>query len=154
MRHSASMISSMEGIKRKRDIGSAELMQLAQLAENSNCTHDLMCPGCFRMMEKKTTIGYPKVEYDSCPSCEGVWLDPGELEMLQLVYEASMKGQAEEEMRDEFDEFMTSKERQARFKENLAQCKDPSYTTGAAIKGGIMEAFIDALFRSHTRFRF
>ena len=38
-----------------------------------------LCPACFGFMEFETPLG---VQLDICSSCQGIWLDAGELERL------------------------------------------------------------------------
>jgi Zn-finger nucleic acid-binding protein len=39
----------------------------------------VICPNCKKDM---IVVGYHRIELDYCPSCEGVWFDGGELDLL------------------------------------------------------------------------
>ena len=56
---------------------------------------------------------------DLCRECDLVWLDGGELAILQLLFEGSKKGMNAEAMRRRAAAFEASPERMQRFKENL-----------------------------------
>jgi len=45
----------------------------------------LICPGCRRTMRALTTGGVDAVAIDSCPACQGMWLDAGEAERLHRI---------------------------------------------------------------------
>ncbi len=137
--------SGVEGIKRTRQVDSAELVAEAQTFESST-QGDVTCPACFRMMEKCTTLGFPKVEFDCCDGCTSIWFDPGELAMLQLTYEASSKGLAQTDMRARAEDFENSPERKRRFEENLAKCSNESYSAMEAVTGGIFDGIIAGIF--------
>lgn len=47
------------------------------------------CPKCGRRLEETT---YRKVRIDRCTGCRGVWLDPGELDMLTPAEHESWLG--------------------------------------------------------------
>jgi hypothetical protein len=40
----------------------------------------ITCPKCSTVLDRKVVV---QVEVDLCPSCGGIWLDPGELERLK-----------------------------------------------------------------------
>ena len=42
------------------------------------------CPGCSAEMEKSVVLN---IIVDKCPSCRGVWLDAGELDLLKKAIE-------------------------------------------------------------------
>lgn len=45
-------------------------------------SHFMKCPKCGANL---TTVDRDHVSVDACPECGGVWLDAGELELLQKV---------------------------------------------------------------------
>src|SRR5881392_5345 len=57
----------------------AELDRKAKAA--SNAARSLTCPRCGNSLTERT---FQSVKLDACGKCKGVWLDPGELEMIML----------------------------------------------------------------------
>ncbi|HEY5491112.1 MAG TPA: zf-TFIIB domain-containing protein [Gemmatimonadaceae bacterium] len=51
--------------------------------------HYMKCPKCGGTL-KETDHGHVKI--DVCPDCRGVWLDAGELEMIEHVKEDNVGG--------------------------------------------------------------
>jgi LSD1 subclass zinc finger protein len=45
------------------------------------------CPKCLNKMRRQFFVYSYPVEVDRCVSCEGLWLDKEELELLQYIYE-------------------------------------------------------------------
>jgi transcription initiation factor IIE alpha subunit len=43
-------------------------------------THWMKCPKCGHDLEE---VNYQNVMVDRCPDCKGIWLDHGELELLE-----------------------------------------------------------------------
>ena len=48
----------------------------------ANAAKGLKCPRCGSALTERE---FQNVKVDSCPSCKGVWLDAGELEMVMLL---------------------------------------------------------------------
>lgn len=44
---------------------------------------DYLCPQCAARLISVNPEDHPELQVDRCPSCHGVWLDPGELEKLR-----------------------------------------------------------------------
>ena len=44
----------------------------------------MQCPNCSSTLE---TINYEGIKIETCPGCEGQWLDSGELERIQMAVE-------------------------------------------------------------------
>lgn len=53
------------------------------LANQASRPSEVACPRCGSGMEVKTLLD---VEVDCCVLCNGIWLDPTELEALQVAY--------------------------------------------------------------------
>ena len=47
------------------------------------------CPKCKGVMAKRNYGELDSTVIDYCASCQGIWLDPGELERIQVFYEAA-----------------------------------------------------------------
>jgi len=58
-----------------------------ELADRSNSTEDLICLSCGKIMQKQTFMDWDDIVIDRCPECGGIWLDPGELEKIQIYWE-------------------------------------------------------------------
>ena len=70
-----------EELERRRKL--AEERQEAALIEErerNRLLHFMRCPKCGMQLEE---IAYEDIRLDKCPTCEGVWLDTGELERLR-----------------------------------------------------------------------
>jgi hypothetical protein len=70
-----------EELERRRRL--AEERQKAALIEErerNRRLHFMRCPKCGAQLEE---IVYEGIRLDKCPTCEGVWLDNGELELLR-----------------------------------------------------------------------
>jgi uncharacterized protein len=50
--------------------------------------HYMRCPKCGMELVE---IGYKNVMVDQCTGCEGVWLDPGELEKVSQLEKTGME---------------------------------------------------------------
>ena len=64
----------------------ASLVDLAALVGESNSRKDVRCPECGVVMRKGRVHPMIPVEIDQCPKCRGVWLDAGELALIQRLY--------------------------------------------------------------------
>jgi Zn-finger nucleic acid-binding protein len=85
----------------------------------------LQCPRC-RLRMRKQSLGLPVLDLDCdiCSACDLVWLDGGELAMLQLSYQAGSKFINAQEMKRRFAELEASPGRKAEFEANMARLKD------------------------------
>jgi hypothetical protein len=66
----------------QRDQELREKLHAQMLAEREAAerrTHYMKCPKCGANLD---TVDVEGVQVDRCPECQGVWLDPGELELL------------------------------------------------------------------------
>lgn len=82
----------------------------------------IACPRCFRTMDKRS-LCLPGVsaEFDVCRDCDLVWLDGGELAMLQMNHESSEAFMDAQEMRSRVKELESDPERLAKFQEALSR---------------------------------
>lgn len=106
------------------------------------------CPACRRHMER-TVLGLPErdLSLDVCRLCALVWLDAGELALLQLGHEATDRFADAQDMKARAARLESSPARKAAFEENLASLPDRPNP----IEEGIREAAEDALLRGSRR---
>jgi len=74
-----------------RDQIGAEADTLRQAAELA-CQREapaLSCPHCAVELARREYGFTSQILVDVCPSCSGVWLDPGELQALEIFFERS-----------------------------------------------------------------
>ena len=95
----------------------------------------------------KQTARFPVgvVELDVCRSCSLVWLDGGELALVQLGYESSAIFAEAQEMKRRMAQLEASPNRKAAFEENLARLPvepSPVEEAVAEIAGEMFEAII------------
>jgi Zn-finger nucleic acid-binding protein/uncharacterized protein YxjI len=66
-----------------------ESIAMSSVAKSENGRGSIKaCPKCKAMMTKKNYGELNSTAIDYCASCQGIWLDPGELERIQVYYEA------------------------------------------------------------------
>jgi hypothetical protein len=67
--------------ERRRTAAQARQAQLkSEERERARALHFMKCPKCGMQLEE---IAFGEVRIDKCFGCDGVWLDKGELQMLQ-----------------------------------------------------------------------
>jgi uncharacterized protein len=76
-------------IVERRDVAMPDAVKrkMVELADASNSTGELWCLGCGTAMAKEFFRGWPRIQLDRCPKCQGLWLDRGELEKCQIFWE-------------------------------------------------------------------
>ena len=62
---------------------------LAEERERERALHLMKCPKCGMQLEE---IAFADVRIDKCSSCEGLWLDKGELDLIRQKDAASWRG--------------------------------------------------------------
>jgi Zn-finger nucleic acid-binding protein len=114
-------------IQRRRDRTIEQLKQEVETFFQHDSAERLRCPRCRGTMSKDLERG--RLFYiDWCTVCSLVWLDGGELAMLQLRYQDSDKGQEEAELQRRLAA-MTD-EQKAEFQANLAKMQAGFMTPG------------------------
>ncbi len=73
--------------RREMRFDNAVKEKFLQLAEQSNSTDPLLCLSCGKYMIKERFKDWDDIVIDRCMSCGGIWLDPGELEKIQIYWE-------------------------------------------------------------------
>jgi hypothetical protein len=64
----------------RRVAGARQAMLLAEERERDRALHFMKCPKCGMQMEE---IAFGDVRVDKCFSCDGLWLDKGELDLIR-----------------------------------------------------------------------
>jgi len=90
---------------------------------------------------------------DYCDSCKLLWLDGGEIVLLQQGYEASGEAATRREALLKVEEFENDPERQQAFKDNVAKAKNPMNPVVSGIQAGVEEAIVDAALGQSRRGR-
>jgi uncharacterized protein len=73
-----------EELSRMPDLG----YQAYELAQQKT-GRILQCPYCSTEMEAREYARCSQVMIDACPKCQGIWLDKGEIEALEIFFERS-----------------------------------------------------------------
>jgi Zn-finger nucleic acid-binding protein len=117
----------LELLERRRDRTIEQLKQEVETYFQKDSYQRLRCPRCRGSMTKEFERG--RMFYlDSCGGCKLVWLDGGELAMLQLRYQDSDKAKEEAELQRRLAA-MTD-EQKAEFQANLAKMQSGFITPG------------------------
>jgi uncharacterized protein len=69
-----------EAERRRRVAEELQAQSIAEERESARALHFMKCPKCGMQLEE---MAFGDVRVDKCFSCEGIWLDKGELEILQ-----------------------------------------------------------------------
>ena len=117
----------LEAIKRLDQKTQDELMQEANTDYHGDGDAKIHCPRC-RVTMRKHTIKLPglTLQLDACRDCDLIWLDGGELALIQLGHESTPQFRNAQELRNRMDALESSPERKAAFEENLAKLPDPA----------------------------
>jgi Zn-finger nucleic acid-binding protein len=139
-------LQRFESIKRVGRKTQDELKAEASSDFTASSLGTLKCPRCHMSMRKQTTdLPVLDLRTDVCPGCALVWLDGGELALLQLGYQAKSKFINAQEFKHRMQELEASPERKARFERNLARLPDAADPlqqalgeTGAELLGALL----------------
>lgn len=122
-------LQRFDSIKRIDRKSQDELKSEASSVFTASSRQMLKCPRCHAPMCKQSTdLPVLDLQTDVCRHCDLVWLDGGELALLQLGYQATGKFMNAQEFKRRMQELEASPERKARFEANLAKlpkAKDP-----------------------------
>ncbi len=84
----------LERIQQTQEIDYSQELQAALNEDALAYNHErqlqeeaIACPSCGARMTKEEHGFNQWIVIDICPSCHGIWLDPGELELLEMYYE-------------------------------------------------------------------
>ena len=73
--------------RRQMDFSEAVKERFLQMAEQSDSTESLLCMTCAKTLVKERFKDWDDIIIDRCEKCGGIWLDPGELEKIQIYWE-------------------------------------------------------------------
>jgi len=109
------------------------------------------CPTCKKLMRKQA-IPLPVVDLnaDVCTGCSLVWLDGGELALVQLAHEATSGFVNAQDLKRRVHELESSPVRKALFENNLARLPRASDPV-KDILGEAADTLLGALFRGIRR---
>ncbi len=125
----------LDGIERNTETPTEKLIEEAGREHHEDTGKRIACPRCKGYMVKTQTPPPAEIHFDSCERCRLVWLDGGELAILQLQYELSRKGEQEREFKKRAEELKGA--RKAEFEANLRRLPEG--------EGDILKIFGDAL---------
>lgn len=106
-----------DAIKRRANCPPEELEQKVMLERAEDSQRLVKCPRCGGLMRKQNKARPVRFQIDLCRKCDVLWLDGGELALLQLHYESSPQAQETREMQRRWEEM--PEERKRAFVENV-----------------------------------
>jgi len=135
----------LASIKRTAGKTQAELKAEATADFRGSSAGRRPCPRCHAVMSKQI-IGPSNqpLEIDVCVPCALIWLDGGELALIQLAHEATPGFAAEQELKRRMAALEASPKRNAAFEQNLAKLR----IKPGPIEEGIAEAFKERVRRT------
>jgi Zn-finger nucleic acid-binding protein len=121
-------LQRFESIKRIATKTEHELKKEASTDFKYSTTNFINCPRCHMKM-KKQSINIPVVELqtDICKGCKLIWLDGGELALLQLLHQSKSGFLNAQELKRRMQNLEADPERKAKFEAALAKLPDPDY---------------------------
>lgn len=129
-----------EGIQRRSKLSQEDLTTQVMLDRGEDTQKLLGCPRCGERMRKVNKARPTRFQIDLCRECDLLWLDGGELALLQLAYEDSAQGRESREMQRRHEEM--SQERKRQLHNNMKQLPKPSFQRG--VFGEIFDALSDS----------
>lgn len=141
-------LQRLESIKRIDERSEDELKAEATGKFVASTAEVVKCPRCRLPMRKQSAdLPVMELETDVCRSCSLVWLDGGELALLQLAHQAKSRFINAQDLKRRMEQFEASPERKARFEENLSKCRDPSDPVAEAFDE-VGDELLDVLLES------
>ena len=77
----------MEYEKRKKNEGATQKKLTEEEKKRLKELHHMRCPKCGMVLIE---IDYKNIKIDRCSECEGIWLDPGELETVSTFKKSGL----------------------------------------------------------------
>ena len=114
--------SRLDRIKREGAQAPDALKAEAAAEHGSDTRHQIRCPACRGVMDKRPLASrYTTLTIDRCRACPGVWLDGGELALVQLIHAASARGRDVLELQRRMQALEADPERKRRFEAAMAE---------------------------------
>jgi Zn-finger nucleic acid-binding protein len=141
----------LKAIKRRDGASRDALKEEARAKFTESTAARLRCPRCRVLMRKQQApVPVVRVQTDVCLSCGLIWLDGGELALVQLAYQVTDGFADRQEIMRRARELDASPERKAQFEEDLARLPDapsPLETDLPSSAGGtlLLDVIFDAL---------
>ena len=102
----------------------------------------LQCPACLLPMRKRSAdLPALTLHTDVCLPCALVWLDGGELALIQLAYQSTDQFMDAQEHRRRMQELDACPERKARFEKDLAGLPGGEHWFEGALDAAVNEAW-------------
>jgi Zn-finger nucleic acid-binding protein len=140
---------ALRGIERRQELPPTVLSEQAAAIRDGAAR--ISCPRCFAPMQREQAPSGLDFAIDLCRSCSLLWLDPGEIEAIQLAFEQSPTGQ--DMLRRQQDLLTLSDERRAALEANIAKAPDrkpvemnPRHRYHPGRHGGISHLVVNSLF--------
>ena len=112
----------LERIKREGVQPAAALKAEAAAEHGSDTRRQNRCPACRGVLEKRPLASRDTtLTVDRCRACPGVWLDGGELALVQLIHAASARGRDVLELQRRMQALEADPERKRRFEKAMAE---------------------------------
>ncbi len=140
----------LDGIKRSKKLTTEELKVEAKREFKASSPEKIRCPRCHVPMEKERADSPISIYLDRCAACNVLWLDGGELALVQLAYEAGQKSLDAAEMKRRMEDLEASPERKKEFEENLDKLP-PGKTLIDPISEGLWDGLWEGLRRGLFR---
>ena len=140
--------NKLETIKRVTKNTREQLKEEATSEVSTDLVGTILCPRCRRKMRKEQ-IRVPALTLyiDHCAPCSLVWLDGGELALIQLAYESSHHFVNTQELKQRIQELEASPERKSEFEVALARLPQGENVLKDALKEVLTETGIKAIWR-------
>ena len=92
------------------------------------------CPKCLMYMEKvRASRGGATFHLDRCAPCDAMWLDRGELDLVQIQYEQEIDGRTPED----WDRIERAARAELRLKEELRQASEAELDSAQSVAAGL-----------------
>lgn len=138
----------LETIKRVDRKSRDELKAEATADFKASTSAVLKCPRCHMPMRKQAAdLPVLELHTDVCHRCQLVWLDGGELALLQLGHQATGKFIDAQEFKRRMQELEASPECLARFEKNLAKLPEAGDPLEESL-GEAVEHLLEAILQS------
>ena len=138
--YAVSSAQRLDAIKRRREANYGDLEQEAEQAAGSDSIDAIRCPSCNAKMDKEKQEEHSFL-FDVCGNCKMVWLDPGEIALLQIDHQSSAQGVESTRFQARLKN-MSDSDKEA-FEERLSKLPEGDVTGLGGITAGISAVLFD-----------